>query len=253
MHQSDVGRIIERGSLGQKPCLAQQLLGILVTLLCHVDAVRLLIHREITRFDHPVTRAGIGLALLAYQVGHQRLDCCIDRCLILRLTTDDQRCSRFIDQNGIDLINNGVVQPPLHTVTGFVDHVVPEVVKPVFIVRPVCDVRSIGRLLLFSRCLRQVDANGQTEKAVEAAHPLRVSAGQVVIDRHHMHAFAGQCIEIDGKSRRQRLAFTRAHLCHFAMMQGKSTHHLHVEMTHLHDALAALTNDSKGLRKNRVQ
>jgi hypothetical protein len=44
--------------------------------------------------------------------------------------------------------------------------------------------------------LRQVDTDRQTEKAMQPPHPFRVAVGQVVVDRHDMHALAGQRIQV---------------------------------------------------------
>src|SRR6218665_2283895 len=45
---------------------------------------------------------------------------------------DDQRRARLVDQDGIDLIDDGVVQALLHAVLRFVDHVVAQIVEAVF-------------------------------------------------------------------------------------------------------------------------
>ena len=50
------------------------------------------------------------------------------------------------------------------------------------------------------------------EEAVEAAHPLRVAAGQVVVDRDDVHALAFERVQVGGQGRDQRLAFAGLHL-----------------------------------------
>ena len=62
------------------------------------------------------------------------------RCVIVGLTADDERCARLVNQNGIDLVNDGVVEATLDTVFGFVDHVVAQIVETKFVVGAVSDV-----------------------------------------------------------------------------------------------------------------
>ena len=68
-----------------------------------------------------------------------------------------------------------------------------------------------------------------------------------------MHALAGQRIEIDRQRGRQGFAFAGAHLGNFAVVQRHAAQHLHVEVPHLHDALAALADHGKGFREDFIQ
>ena len=49
VHQRDVGRVVERGALGQQLELGQDLLGLLVTVLGQEHLVRLLVDGEVAR------------------------------------------------------------------------------------------------------------------------------------------------------------------------------------------------------------
>ena len=253
VQQGNVGRVVERSAFGQQPGLAQQTFGILVPLLGHVDRVRLLVHGEVARLDHALARARIGFAFLAHQLGNQLVDGKVQRGLVFGLAADDQRRACLVDQDRVHLVNDGVVQRTLNPVTSLVHHVVTQVVETVLVVGAVGDVGTVSGLLLFPRCLRQVDAHRQTQKVIQPSHPLGVAAGQVVVHRHHVHAFAGECVQVNGQGGGERLALTRAHFGHFAMVQGQTTHHLHVKMTHLHDALAGLSNHRKSLGQHRLQ
>ena len=81
--------------------------------------------------------------------------------------------------------------------------------------------------------LRQVHAGRQAQPAVQATHPVRVTLGQIIIDRDDMHTFAGQRVQIRRQRSHQGLAFARTHLGNFAKMQHHATHQLDVEMAHL--------------------
>jgi hypothetical protein len=93
--------------------------------------------------------------------------------------------------------------------------------------------------------LRQVDADRQAEEVVELAHPLRIAVGQVVVDRDDVHALAGQGIEVHRQRGGERLALAGAHLGDLAVVQRHAAEHLHVEVAHLHDALAASRTTAK--------
>ena len=73
-------------------------------------------------------------------------------------------------------------------------------------------------------------------KAVEFKqhpHPFRVTLGQIIVDRHHVDALAGQGVEIDRQRLHERLTFTRAHLGDFALMQHDAADELHVVVHHV--------------------
>ena len=122
--------------------------------------------------------------------------------MVFSLPADDERRAGLVNQDGIHLVNNGVVQPPLHAVSHLINHVVAQIVKPVFIVGAVRYIRAVGRLLLLPWHLRQINTNTHPEKVVQLSHPLGIAIGQVVIHSDHVHAFAGKRIEVDRQSGR---------------------------------------------------
>ena len=62
------------------------------------------------------------------------------RCVIVGLATDDERRARLVNQNGVDLVNNGEVEAALYAIFTFIDHVVAQIVKTKFVVGAVGDV-----------------------------------------------------------------------------------------------------------------
>ena len=97
------------------------------------------------------------------------------------------------------------------------------------------------------------DADGQSEKLVEPAHPFRVALGQVVVDGDDVNALAFERIQIGRQRGDQRLSFTGLHFRDPALMQNDTADELHVEMPHVQDALAGFANDCEGFRKQVVQ
>ena len=173
--------------------------------------------------------------------------------MIFGLAADDQRRARFIDQDGIDLVDDGVMQFALHPVAGLVHHVVAQIVKAKLVVGAVGDVAGISRLLFFARHLRQVDAHTQAQKVIQTPHPLRIALGQVVVDRHHMDAATRQGIEVNRQGGGEGFALTGAHFSDLAMVQGHATAELHIKVAHFHDALGALSHHGKSLWQQVVQ
>src|SRR6202044_415365 len=92
---------------------------------------------------------------------------------------DDQWGAGFVDQNRVDLVNNGEVVAALDAVFQRVGHVVAQVVEAEFIVGAVGDVGGVGDATLVGCHLRQDHADVQAQEAVQAAHPLAVTVGEV--------------------------------------------------------------------------
>ena len=145
------------------------------------------------------------------------------------------------------------MQLALHAIGGLVNHVVTQVIKTKLVVGAVSDVAGISRLLFFARHLRQVDAHRQSQKVIQAPHPLRIALGQVVVNRHHMHAATSQGIEVHRQGGREGFALAGAHFSHFAMVQCHATAQLHIKVAHLHDALGALAHHGKSFGQQIVQ
>jgi 1-acyl-sn-glycerol-3-phosphate acyltransferase len=82
------------------------------------------------------------------------------------------------------------------------------------------------------------DADAQTEKMIDLAHPGGIAARQIVVDGHDVHALAGQGVEIGGQRGHQGLALAGAHLGDLAVVQHHAADQLHVEVAHAEHALA---------------
>ena len=73
-------------------------------------------------------------------------------------------------------------------------HIVTQIVKAKFIIGAVRNIGRIGLNFLFIGLLAVDRADGHSQEVVHAPHPFCVTFGQIIVDRHHMHAFAGQSI-----------------------------------------------------------
>ena len=207
-----------------------QLLGFLEAGLGQVDLARLLVGEVI---------ALAFLGLLARRSAARAVDLHVELGALLGRTRDDQRRARLVDQDRVHFVDDREVQAALDPVLEPGRHVVAQVVEAELVVGAVGDVAGIGRALLRLRLAARDHADGQAERVVDRAHPLRVALRQVIVDRHDVHALAGERVEVDRQRRDERLAFAGAHLGDLALVQHHAADQLHVELAHADGARAA--------------
>src|SRR5262249_5807797 len=158
---------------------------------------------------------------------------------------NDERSTRFVDQDGVHFVHDGELMPALYAVSYVVLHVVAQVVETVFVVGAVGDVRAVGSAPLVVVEIVHDDTDGEAEAAIKRTHPLRVAAGEIVIDGHDVNAAAGEGIQNSGKSGDQGLAFAGFHFGDFAVVQNTSADELHVEVPHVQEAPPGFAGESE--------
>ena len=166
---------------------------------------------------------------------------------------DDQRGARFVDQDGIHFVDDGEVMAALHAVLDAELHVVAEVVEAELVVGAVGDVAVVIFLALVIVEVVDDDADGQAEPLVDAAHPLGVAMGQVVVDGDDVNAVAFERVQINGQGGDQRLSFTGLHLGDFAGVQHHAADQLDVEVPHVEDAAAGFAHHGEGFDQQIVE
>ena len=211
----------------------QEFLRLRHSLLGQGDGARLLVHREVELAaeprNDPVHRV--------VQVGG-----------VLGGAADDEGGPRLVDEDRVHLVHDGVVEEPLHLLAvavafgarvGAMDevlgaelHVVPQVVETELVVGPVGDVGPVGRAPLLVAQVVLDHADAEPQELVEAAHPLRVAARQVVVHRDHVDALAGERVQDRREGRHQRLAFAGLHFGDAAPVQDGAAEELYVEVAH---------------------
>ncbi len=172
---------------------------------------------------------------------------------ILGRTGDDQRRPRLVDQDRVDLVHDGEVVLALHAVLQAQGHVVAQVVEAELVVGAVGDVGVIGLAPLSRVHLGQDGADLHAEEVMDAAHLLGLELGQVVVDRDHVYAPAGDRVQVGGHGGDQGLALTGLHLGDVAEVQGGAAHHLDVEVPLVEHPLAGLAYGRERLREQRFQ
>ena len=172
---------------------------------------------------------------------------------VFRRTGNDQRRTRLVDEDVIDLVDDRVMELALDHLVDAEIHIVAQIVETVFVIRAVGDVAGIGALA-FGIVEPVFDAaDGHAEKFVDHAHPCRVARGEVIVDRHNVNALAGDRVQIDRQGGHQRLAFAGAHLGDLALMKHHAAEKLHIVVPLAEGALRGFPDRGEGFDHHVVQ
>ena len=202
------------------------------------------------QIDRVVTTFRVTFGFHQLALGQQRrygVHAHIKFGVIFGLTGNNQRRTRLVDQDGIHFVNDGKTQTAHHAISRRIDHVVAQIIKTEFVVGAVSDIRGVGDLLIVVWHLRKIHPYGEAEKLMQAPHPFRVTLGEVIVDRNHMHRFAGNRVEIGRQRRHQRLAFTRTHFGNLAAVQDHAAYQLHIKVAHAERTQPRFAHHGEGL------
>ena len=247
--QAQVVRRVQALALGQQAGLGQHVLDELVAGLVQFDLTALLVDGVVALLGH----LAFDFLDVLGQARDQAVDLDVQLGAVLGLAGDDQRGARFVDEDRVDFVDHGEVQLTLELLVLAERHVVAQVVETEFVVGAVGDVGGIGGALFFRRLEGRDDADVEAEEFVQRTHPVGVAASQVVVDGDHVHALAGQRVEVHSQGTDQGLAFTGAHFCDHAFVQGHAADQLDIEVTHAHYALAGLAGHGEGFGQQLVE
>ena len=207
-----------------------------------------------------VIAGGVFLArLLAFdhfaarQLGDDAVDLVILVGGFLAGSGNDQRGAGFVDQDGIDFVDDGVVVGALHAIVDAELHVVAQVIEAELVIGAVGDVGVVGVLAFLVVQIVDDDADGEAEELMELAHPLGVAAGEVVVDGDDVDALAFEGIEIGRQGGDEGLAFTGLHFGDFAFVKHHAADQLHVEVAHVEDAASGFADYGEGFDQEIVE
>ena len=203
----DVARVIQVVNL-------EQLLYFQYALFCQGRALGLFVDCEVSGVLFTLTGKGIRLDFndfTFFKLGNDAVDYIIFVRRIFGRARNDQRRPGFVDQDRVNLVNDGIIEPALNIVIQIKLHIVAKVIESEFII---CSVGNVGRivypaLLIFNTM--DDDSHGQSQKSVQFAHPLRIAFCQIIIDCNDMDTFAGNGIEVGGQGGNQRFTLTGLH------------------------------------------
>ncbi len=213
VHRRDVLDVVERIALEQIG-RAQPLLH--------------LFHARLGEHDRALLLVDLVVGLV--EIRDVGVDGVVEIGAVVERTGNDQRRARLVDQDRVDLVDDGVDVPALDHVLQPVLHVVAQIVEAELVVGGVGDVAVVFLLALLVVEAVHDHADGEAEELVDLPHPLGVALGEVVVDGDDVDAAPGQRVEIDRQRRDQRLAFAGLHLGDPAVVQDHAADELDVEM-----------------------
>ncbi len=158
----------------------------------------------------------------------------------------------LVDQDRIDFVDDRVMQAALQALGRLECHVRAQVVEAVLIVGAVADVAGVGLALGLHALAGHDDADAHAQRRVDRAHPGGVALGQVVVDGDHVHAFAGQRIQVHRQRRHQGLALAGAHFRNLALVQHHAADQLDIIVAQPERAPGSLAHRCERLRKQLV-
>ena len=132
-------------------------------------------------------------------------------------------------------------------------HVVAEVVEAELGVRAVGDVGLVRHLAKVERHHVLDEADGHAEPLEDAAVPLGVALGEVVVHRHEVDAGRRQRVQVERRRGDEGLALTGLHLGDVALVEDDAAHHLDVEHPLLRLAPARLAHGGERLEQQLVE
>src|ERR1035438_7618885 len=191
--------------------------------------------------------------LAANEFGNDAVDLVILVGGFLAGAGNDEWGAGFVDQDRVDFVDDGVVVQALGAVLDAELHVVAEVVEAELVVGTVGDVGVVGVLALLVVEVVDDDTHLEAEELVELAHPLRVAAGEVVVDGDDVNALAGEGVQVAREGGDEGFAFTGFHFGDFALVEDHAAHQLDVEMAHVELAAAGLADHGKGWNQEVVE
>ena len=155
---------------------------------------------------------------------------------------EDQRHQRFVDEHRVGLVDDRHVRFRRYEVFRSGGELVTQHVETDLVDRTVGDVGVVGGLALLARGVLRHRRRRDGELVEQRLHPLRVTSGEVVVHRDHVHPMSLQHIADRGDCTGQRLAFTGGHLDDVALEQPKCTLQLYVERPHVQRPISGFTD-----------
>ena len=194
-----------------------------------------------------------GEVLILCQPQDELIRLFVHICRFCALTRNDERRSGLINQNRVDLVDDRIIEFSLYELLFICDHVISQIIKTELVVGSICDIASVRVISLFIRYAVNDTSDCEAEERVNFAHPLRVTLGQIIVDRDDMHALSGKSVQVYRKRSHKSLTFTCLHLGYPALMQYDTADYLYSERFHAYAPQSCLTAYGKGLRKQIIQ
>ena len=176
--------------------------------------------------------------LSAFEERNNAIDLVILVGRFLARAGDDQRCTRFVYKDGVDLVDNSEIVLALDVILQPEFHIVAQVIETEFVVGSVSDIGAVSGFALHVIEVVNDGADRQTKERVKPAHPLRIALRQIIVDRNDVYAIPAEPVQITRQRGDECLALAGFHFGDPATMQLDAADQLHVEVPHVQNAAA---------------
>ncbi len=132
-------------------------------------------------------------------------------------------------------------------------HVVAQVIETELVVGAVSDIGVVGGAALAVIEIVHDRSDGQAEVAVDAAHPIGIAVGQVVVDGDDVNAFACERVQVTGERGDERFAFAGFHFGDAAAVESDAADQLNIEVAHVQYAAAGFAANGESFYKDVVE
>ena len=174
-------------------------------------------------------------------------------CALVTLPGNNKRCTRFINQDRVHLVDDGKAVTALHHIFFIQRHIITKIIKAHLVICAVSDVAEIGILALGRIEIMHDQSDREPKETMDLSHPFTVTPGQIIIYGYDVYALSCQRVEISRQNCHQRFAFTGLHFCDTALMQHNTADHLHIERLHTQHTPGSLSCSGKSLREKIIQ
>ena len=138
---------------------------------------------------------GAGVDLFA-QAGDEVVGLTVQVGALVALSGNDKGRSRLVDEDGVDLVDDGKDVAALDAGFLVYRHIVAQIVKAHLVVGAVGDVGGVGLFALLVREPVDDKPDLEAHEAVHLAHPFAVAPGKIVVDGHDVDALAGERVQV---------------------------------------------------------
>src|SRR3546814_15682479 len=120
--------------------------------------------------------------------------------LVVGGSRNDERGARFVEQDRIDLVNDGEIEGALHHLPALIFHIVAQIIEAKFVIGRIRDVGGISLSPLILAQVRHDHAGGKPTEAIDQPHPVTVATGELIVHRSEERRVGSESVST-GRSR----------------------------------------------------
>ena len=112
---------------------------------------------------------------------------------------------------------------------------------------------ALKRRIIQKAALMLNHGNRQSKRVIHLPHPNRVATSKIIVHRDDMYAFPRNRVQINRRSGRKRLSFTRTHFRNHSPMERNASNKLNIVLALVKNPLRHFSNESKSLRHEIIK